>query len=66
MNDYSLYTLLRLLLALQAAVTADATPIIIVGIKDVSFCFYISHGELKWNFGVVEDHRLLACHALAR
>ena len=67
-NDYFLYTRLRLLLALQAAtaVTADAAPITIVGIKDVSFCFYISHGELKWNYEVVEDHRFLTCRALAR
>ena len=39
--------------------------VVVLVIKEVPFCFYISHEELKWNYGVVEVNKFLACRVLA-
>ena len=38
---------------------------VVLAIKEVPSCFYISHEELKWNCEVVVVHKFLACRVLA-
>ena len=38
---------------------------VVLVIKEVSFCFYISHEELEWNCEVVVVHKFLAYRVLA-